>query len=99
VGREVTTPTTPNPLRGFTVREAVEELVRRVGPDETCRLVGHIATIDEMLALADEYDKLGPTSSQSASNGPTLLSSGAAHFRRRREKPTNGVGAYSNKAQ
>jgi hypothetical protein len=60
VGSEVTTttPTTPDQMRGFTLRELVDELVRRVGPDEACRLVGHVATSDEMLALADEYDRV-----------------------------------------
>jgi hypothetical protein len=62
------TPTTTNAPgpRGFTMRGLVDELVRRLGPDEACRQVSDAATIEELYRLADRYDKLDPPRNRAA---------------------------------
>jgi hypothetical protein len=41
----------------FTARDLVDELIRRVGPEEACRLLEVKGSVDEMRSLADEYDR------------------------------------------
>jgi hypothetical protein len=51
-----TTTSVPSPASAYTMRELVDELVSRLGPDETCQQIG-VASMNELQTLAGRYDE------------------------------------------